>query len=129
LNLTIEWIKNDALECRGTIRKQLELVIEHLVKQCGWPGEQRQIVCTCAPQVTRRDRLRLGPPTVHINVSFREESISWTLAASWGTAVWLEIPITSWVSSVLLSVCYFWSAWECFAWYCQEPVRTNLAPL
>jgi len=34
-------------ECRGTFRLWLELVIEHLMKGCGWPREHRQTVCTC----------------------------------------------------------------------------------
>lgn len=26
-----------------------ELVIEHLVRGCGWPMEHKQIICTCVP--------------------------------------------------------------------------------
>lgn len=33
-------------DCRGTVRLWLELVFKHLVKGCGWPRENRQIVGT-----------------------------------------------------------------------------------
>jgi len=39
---------------RGTVRSQLELVIELLEKGCSWPREHRQIVCTCVPHESRR---------------------------------------------------------------------------
>lgn len=46
--------------CRGTVSSGLRLVIEHLVKGCAWSRQHRQIVCTCAPHLTRRGRDPLG---------------------------------------------------------------------
>ena len=46
--------------CRGTVRSGFQLVIEHVVKGCGYSREHRQIVCTCAPCVARRGGLALG---------------------------------------------------------------------
>lgn len=45
----------------GTARSQLEQVVEHLVKVCGWPREHRYIVCNSAPQVIRRGGSRVKP--------------------------------------------------------------------
>jgi len=44
-------------------------VIEHLAKGCGWPREHRHIVYTCAPNLTRRDGLRVEPPCAHIRTT------------------------------------------------------------
>jgi len=46
--------------CKGTVRSGLKPLIEHLVKGCGWPREHRQIVCTCAPHLSRRRGAALG---------------------------------------------------------------------
>jgi len=40
-----KWYRNP--QCTETVRSQLELVIKHLVKGCGWHREHRQAVCTC----------------------------------------------------------------------------------
>lgn len=44
----------------------LELVIEHLVKLCGWLREHRQIICTCALHLTRSCGPGVEPPWAHI---------------------------------------------------------------
>lgn len=46
--------------CRRTVRSGFQLVIEHVVKGCGYSRKHRQIVCTCAPCVARRGGLALG---------------------------------------------------------------------
>lgn len=38
----------------GTVRSQLDLMIEHDVRGCGWSSEYRQNICTHDPQMTRR---------------------------------------------------------------------------
>ena len=62
--------------CMATVRSQLELVIEHLVKRCGWPRAHGQFVCIYAPHVIRRSRPRMEPPWAHIRASHRTGSIS-----------------------------------------------------
>lgn len=59
---------------RGTVRFCLELVTEHLMKGCDWPGEHSQIVCTFVPHVTRRS----GVPWAHIWTGHWRESFFWT---------------------------------------------------
>ena len=61
---------------RGTVSLGLELMIEHLVKGCGWPGEHRQIVCSCAPQVISRRRPSVQPLWAHKRASLWKENIS-----------------------------------------------------
>jgi len=39
--------------CRGTVRKRLGLVIEHLVRGCCWPRDHGSIGGSCALQVAR----------------------------------------------------------------------------
>ena len=54
---------------RETIRSGLELVIENLVKGCGWPRDHRHIVHTSVFFVTRRDGLRVELPCAHVRAA------------------------------------------------------------
>lgn len=53
MNLLSDKLRLTSLALQGELLG-LEVVMEHLVKGCGWPGEHRQMVCTCAPQLPRR---------------------------------------------------------------------------
>ena len=73
------WISHGLIRIDGNGGcREHELVIEHLVKGCGWPREQGHIVCTCAPHVTRRSGPRVEPSWAHIRASRWWKGFSWT---------------------------------------------------
>lgn len=66
--------------CRGTVSKQLEVVIEHLGRGCCWQGNMGQLFAA----VLSRWPERLQPPWAHKRASHRRGDITWTCAVFFG---------------------------------------------
>ena len=91
-----------------TVRSGLELVMEHLVKRCGWPREHRHIICICALHVLRRSGPRVKPPWAHIRAATEGRATLGPGLLFEEECCMAESPFTKRVSSALLSVCDFW---------------------
>ena len=86
---------------RGAVRSQLELVIEHLVKGCGWCREHRRL---CAP-VSPHEQQGWTQSGAHLG-SYKGQPLVGGLPLDLGcflrrSAALLENPFTSWVSLIL----------------------------
>lgn len=81
--------------CRGTVSKQLEVVIEHLGRGCCWQGNMGQLFAA----VLSRWPERLQPPWAHKRASHRRGDITWTCAAFWERVLcsWRDPSSVGWV--------------------------------
>jgi len=68
--------------CRGTVRLWPELMIEHLVKGCGWPREHSCRQFSCASHMTARGVLCGYFPLAHLRARLCRENLFYTTAAA-----------------------------------------------
>lgn len=81
-------------------------MIVNLVKGCGKPRELRHTVCTSVPPVTRRDGLRLKPPSAHVRAATEgRASLGPRLLPEKECCVAREIPFSICVISTLPCMC------------------------
>ena len=90
--------------CR-TVRSQLELMFEHVVKGSGWPREHRCKQFACAPYVTRSGQTQTGATLGSYKCQVLKGKHLLALGCFLGrSAVQSGICFTSWVCSVLCLV-------------------------
>lgn len=83
--------------CREILGHGLSRWLSTWWRGCGWHREHRQIVCTCAPQMTRRNGPRWSTLGLHKGQPQKGEHLLDLGCSLWRCAVYLERLFTRWV--------------------------------